>query len=307
MFLKNISVLFKIGKWLISIASLAFIFVKLKNTSLEEFEFLFNNIFGISKYWMLIVVFVLMLINWFTEALKWKIILKNLQNLSLVQAYKSVFAGVAFGIVTPNRIGELVGRILYIDEDNKISASLLNFICSTFQLLVTFAFGALGLFFFKENWLQKIPFTSLLSITILVILLTVCIIYFLSKIPNLSNRVNEYFQPFRKIEKTQATTIFVLSVLRYIIFTTQYIIVLYMMGIELSVISCLVCISVNFFLITIIPTYALAEIGVRGTVAVSVFSVYGVTALPVATASIIIWIINLAIPAIFGTFILLKD
>jgi hypothetical protein len=91
------------------------------------------------------------------------------------------------------------------------------------------------------------------------------------------------------------------------VFTLQYVLILKLFGIELSVIDSIICIALNFFLITIIPTYALAEIGIRGTVAVTIFSVYGISSLPVLSAALLIWIINLAIPALIGTLILIKE
>ena len=67
---------------------------------------------------------------------------------------------------------------------------------------------------------------------------------------------------------------------------------------EVMPVDMIICIAVNYFLITAIPTYALAEIGVRGSVAAAVFGVYGIEALPVISASLIIWIVNLAIPSL---------
>jgi len=248
-----------------------------------------------------------MTLNWLAEAMKWKYVLNNLQQISIFEAYKSVLAGVAFGIVTPNRIGELIGRLLFIDEDKKISASLLNIVCTTIQLIVTLFFGLLSLIFFKENWLYLIPFSSLLSILFLLLIILFSVFFLLIKIPNINSKIIEYTVVFKNLSLRQTFFILFLSVLRYSIFSLQYFLVLRMLHIELSEFSCFVCIALNFFLITVIPTYALAEIGVRGTVAVAVFSVYGIPALPIASASLIVWIINLAIPALLGATILIRE
>jgi len=59
-----------------------------------------------------------------------------------------------------------------------------------------------------------------------------------------------------------------------------------------------------------IPTIALAEIGIRGSVAVYVFKFYFeyihntevINPLAIIAASSVLWLVNLALPAIVGTF-----
>jgi hypothetical protein len=123
----------------------------------------------------------------------------------------------------------------------------------------------------------------------------------------LQNMIHDILVPFRRLDVKTVTQVSALSVLRYLIFTLQFVLVLQIFNVELSVIEMITCVAVNYFLITAIPTYALAEIGVRGTVATAVFSVYGVDALPVISASLIVWMINLAVPALIGTAILMKE
>jgi len=303
----HLKTIYKLGKWIISIGSVLFIFLKLKNASFTEIDLLMKTISLKSNFSVLTLLLFLMFLNWLIEAAKWKIVLQSLQNISIYTSYKSVLAGVAFGIVTPNRIGELVGRILFIDEEKKISASLLNIICSLLQLLVTLIFGASAILFFKEKWLSQIPLLSLFSIAVLILILIFCLFFLIQKNPFLQQNIKEYLLPFKQININKIATIFGLSIFRYLVFTIQYILILRLFGIELGIANTIVCVALNFFLITIIPSYALAEIGIRGTVAVSIFSVYGIATLPVVSASLFIWIINLAIPALAGTIILIKE
>jgi len=303
----HLKTIYKLGKWTISIGSVLFIFLKLKNASFTEIDLLMKTISLKPNFSVLTLLLILMFLNWLIEAAKWKIVLQNLQNISVYTSYKSVLAGVAFGIVTPNRIGELVGRILFIDEEKKISASLLNIICSLLQLLVTLIFGAIAILFFKENWLSQIPLLSLFSIAVLILILIFCLLFLIQKNPLLKQKITEYLLPFKQINIYKIAIIFGLSIFRYLVFTIQYILILRLFGIELDIVNTIVCVALNFFLITIIPSYALAEIGIRGTVAVSIFSVYGIATLPVVSASLFIWIINLAIPALAGTIILIRE
>ena len=58
----------------------------------------------------------------------------------------------------------------------------------------------------------------------------------------------------------------------------------------------------SFLIVSIIPTIAIAEIGVRGSVAILLFSYFAVNPISVFSATISLWLINLVVPSIIGLF-----
>src|SRR5690606_25820833 len=66
-----------------------------------------------------------------------------------ITALKSVFAGCSITMLTPNRIGEYGGRILYVKEENRISAIPLTILGGISQLIVTLIMGSAGLLYLK--------------------------------------------------------------------------------------------------------------------------------------------------------------
>src|SRR4051812_2206215 len=60
-------------------------------------------------------VFALMLLNWSLEALKWEIIVNQLQTIGFLKSLRAIFAGISVSIFTPNRIGEFGGRIFFLE------------------------------------------------------------------------------------------------------------------------------------------------------------------------------------------------
>ena len=104
-----------------------------------------NNWFS----WKLLLVLALMLLNWGIEARKWQLLMRHLQPFSISTAFKSVLAGSSITVLTPNRIGEYGGRILYVKAENRIKAISLTIVGSISQLLITLLMGCLGLLFFK--------------------------------------------------------------------------------------------------------------------------------------------------------------
>ena len=66
-------------------------------------------------------VFLLMLLNWLIETWKWKLAIRKVQQVSLLKAFKAVLSGVSFSTTTPNRVGEYAGRVLFLDDGNRIT------------------------------------------------------------------------------------------------------------------------------------------------------------------------------------------
>jgi len=95
--------------------------------------------------WNLAAVILLMIINWSLEAIKWKLSIRKIQQVSFGKALKAIFSGVSFSVSTPNRIGEYFGRILYMNEGNRLKTISLTIVSNISQLIVTLFAGALGL------------------------------------------------------------------------------------------------------------------------------------------------------------------
>ena len=64
-------------------------------------------------------------------------------------------------------------------------------------------------------------------------------------------------------------------------------------------------VAIVFLIITIVPTIALTELAIRGSVAVAVIGLFGGNSLHILEASFLLWLINLVLPAIAGSFTLL--
>jgi len=299
--------IYKLIKWIISLAALLFIFQKIKHASSSEINYLLVVTIKLENLKYFFAVFVLMFLNWFLESLKWKIIVSKLQKISIKEAIKGVLTGLSFGIVTPNRVGEVFGRILLIDDDKKLNAGILNFIGSAMQMSITLGFGLLSLLFYKENYFANVDSSKLLIPIILMGLAGIVVLFFCFSNIFVRQKLVLILNSIKEVSIAQLAKIFSLSILRYLVFSFQFLLILSVFNVQLSMLNSLVCIALNFLLVTIIPSYALAEIGIRGTVAVAVFSVYGVAALPVLCASFILWLINLAIPALLGSIVLLRE
>jgi uncharacterized membrane protein YbhN (UPF0104 family) len=268
------------------------------------------------KFW---VVIFLALVNWGLEARKWQVLVKPLQKISFWRAYKSVLSGVALSLNTPNRMGEYGGRILYVKEGSRLKAISLSIAGSISQLIITLILGCGGLIyllFFQTThtgplmglsvfWIQ-----TLLLITSIITLLLVLFFFRLSwltklieKIPA-SKKFIEYIYVLEEFTAKLLLSLLSLSFFRYIVFVLQYILLLQVLHVEIFWIDAFWIISILFLVLAIVPSFAIADLGIRGKFSTELLSVYSINTLGILGTTFGIWFINLFIPALAGSVLI---
>jgi uncharacterized membrane protein YbhN (UPF0104 family) len=298
-FYKVISLLIKS---IILILSFYYIWQKIKDA---EKGIDFSEFSSSSNLTILFTVFILMFVNWSLEAVKWKILIKPLEEISFSKALKSVFAGVTTSIFTPNRIGEFAGRIFFLERADKIKAVLKSFVGSVMQLSITVYAGLIAIFVYIEiGFNTNVKFLNLGVLQIIGILIVVNLIvpFVMYRCRNrFSIKVQGYLQAFFEIKKKDFFIALGLSLVRYLVFSFQYYLILRVFHINIGYNVAMMLIAITFFVSSVIPTFALAEIAVRGAVAVYFFGFVGADDKAVVAASFTIWLINLALPALIGS------
>ncbi|HWB92609.1 MAG TPA: lysylphosphatidylglycerol synthase domain-containing protein, partial [Puia sp.] len=135
--------------------------------------------------WKLWLVLALMPVNWGIEARKWQLALRPVGGIAYPDAFKAVFTGAAVASFTPNRMGEYLGRILYIKGGHRTQAIALTIACSIAQLMITLIVGLAGILYISSAPHLAVPgqehlrlaLNILLSI-VLVLLISLTFIYF---------------------------------------------------------------------------------------------------------------------------------
>ena len=267
------------------------------------------------KFW-LVILFVF--VNWGLEARKWQLLLKALQPVSFITAFKSVLCGVTFSLNTPNRMGEFAGRILFVEDGKRIKAITLSIAGSMAQLIITMLMGCLGLIYLLFNsdtstplpgitsfWLQLFLYGSILATLVFILFFFRLgwLIRLIEKLPY-SDRILKYLNVLETFDAKILLRLLSISFFRYIVFVLQYIFMLQLLQVEQNVWTGLWIITVMFWILTIIPSFAIAELGIRGTVAKALFS-YSTNTLGILTATFGIWFVNLFIPALIGSLLIL--
>lgn len=301
----------------LTIVGLAFWFIysKVSNQkNLLEFKLLIKSIEPTVMYWTLSVVVVMMLLNWFFEILKWKYLVQEIQKITIWKATKSVFCGLTWAIFTPNRIGEYGGRIMLLQPQNRARGAVLMGVGLFAQLVLTSVFGALGIAWFVSTFLET-PSAVKFGIWILALIygLAFVLLYFnVQWIDYLVNKVRflKKIQPFfdvlRHVSTSQLSNVLILSLIRFVIFTSQYVILMNIFLPEMSLLPMILMIFILFFVQSALPTLDIFDFSVRSFVASNLYAY--ITTQDIAVMAIVsfIWFVNLILPAIIGAVFVLN-
>ena len=190
------------------------------------------------------------------------------------------------------------------------------------QFLVTLLAGSGGLIFllniqeratllFEERsyliWIQVLLYI------VSVVLFFGVLIYFrlgwlmkiLDKLPPLS-KFAKHIAVLEELNFMILLRVLNLSITRYFIFVSQYILMIKLLQVDVTVWQAFWLITVVFLVMALVPTIALAEIGIRGKVSVQIFGLFSANNIGIVAASVGIWAINLVIPALIGSLLILK-
>ena len=297
-------------KLIIVIASWVFVFFKIKNSSdLPELLKLFSEL-DFKQISAFIFLLFLMLANWFLESEKWRFIISKIEKLSSKTALIYVWIGVSVGTITPNRIGEFVGRVMFLKPENRKKATSLTLISDLSQLLITIFFGSISIILLLPYFDKSSEFSFNKNIIYLFIglslILSFAVFFSINKIIKyLKNRnfKSNWFSKFYdlpNISFSDKTVLFSLSLLRFLVFSFQYFLIFRIFSVEICLYHCFIASSAMFFASHLLPNIAIAEAGLRISFAILFFGIFTDKVSIISISSLLIYIINIIIPIAIG-------
>ena len=223
-------------------------------------------------------------------------------------------------MLTPNRIGEYGGRILFLKEANRIKAISLNITSSISQLLVTMVMGCGGLLYLRffsqtsgnalsvlpDFWGNVLIYFSITG-TVLLFLFYIrlaWLVRLIEMVPAFTKAV-KHITVLDEFSARQLLTILLLSLLRYLVFVLQYILLLYLLQVNIDTVQCFWLITIFYLLMAVAPTIGFLELPLRAKASMELMKLYSTNTLGIETAALAIWLINLVIPALIGSILIL--
>ena len=265
---------------------------------------------NIDDWGLLAIVFVLLPVNYMLESGKWYILVNSFEKHSFNSAFKGILTGTTAGIITPARIGDYVGKMIYIQAKNNFKAIWANFVSGIALNIVVIVFGLFGLVVLL--WFQfDVPgfLRGVLIVFFIVVALLLILLYYnlswLTKLKKILpghpyfKKISQSLHVIHGFNTGHLNKVLLLSIARFLIFLIQYVLILRFWGVEI-VWQIPFSISIIYLIQTLIPIPPLMSLLLRGEIALIFLGLFTDNNMIIVSAAFSLWIINLLIPALTG-------
>ena len=303
---KSNQLLWLVLKLLTVILCCYFIFTNIAfNEELKFIDFYTKMIsFGVFSSKHIIFMLFFTIINHFLEIKKWKTLTKSVKKNSWFEATEQSLASLTFSIITPNRIGEYGAKVLYYPNNKRKQILLLNFAGNFYQLAITIILGMISLVYLCKYASFSIV-SSQISIIIIIALPVVAAIFYSLK--EKYSTINDWFSKIIELLSVKNNKIVILiSLLRYLVFSHQFYFLIQCFKLNISYLEAMTAISSVYLIASFIPILSLFDVALKGSVAIIVFSIFGIDSIQILSITTLMWLLNFAFPAIVGSYFIFQ-
>ena len=270
--------------------------------------------------WLFLAAAILLIpFNWATETLKWhQFVARHEPGFTFWRAYQAVLAGVAFSLFLPNRVGEYGGRIFFVHRRNQWKAIIANLVGNFSQMIFLLLVGPLGAAWFMQHFLKVEPLVvNAVVLGSVGMALALGFAYFnidalvplIRRVPfiHLLDRFKKDLKVLREFTRRELTEILGWSIVRSMIYSTQYLLLLYFFGIKTGLVGGFAGIFALFFIQMSVPLPPITGLLARGNVALQIWGFFGANEVSILASTLSLWVLNLIFPSFFGAIFLLRS
>jgi len=99
---------------------------------------------------LLIIAFLLVVVNLGLEFIKWNLVVKPIVTISRAKLFQSLLSGISTGMITPNRVGNFIGRVLFFKPRHRAILIMGTIYGNLSQFLATIIPGLIVFLFFGK-------------------------------------------------------------------------------------------------------------------------------------------------------------
>jgi hypothetical protein len=217
----------------------------------------------------------------------------------------------SIGFATPARIGEFAGRVMFLHKGERIDGIYLSAIGGLAQSIVTFLTALFMLRFYggpANTFFSSFSYVAFAALAFAMLAVYISFEQIMVWLKKSKFHISKYVIEVRKTpHRNDKWLVFLTSGLRYGVYVLQYYLLLRFIGIDTDVFQMIAAISLILFLQSVSPLIPLTDMTVRGGIALLVFADYSTyMTIGIFMVPVMLWAINLLIPAIIGYFYILK-
>jgi len=303
-------------KLIITLLAFGFIVWKLKQfDNLPEAWELFTHQLRNSPLVWVFAALLGMPLNFFFEIIKWNLLIRKSHPLTFRLASRAVFSGLTMAMLTPNRIGEIFSRVFVLPKEKRIEGIGYSGVNSLAQMVIVQLFGLIGMGIlllqlpYEDNLAHPVTYW-IISVSIVISILLVLIfmnlnwIILIIQFIRLDKKFPGLSQAFQSLNSHDKWLALGLSAAKYITFNLQFYFLIRYFGVDVTVGIGLPAIMTIFLLLNFFPVIAIGEAGIRGSVTLLILGLFSDADLGILVSSLVLWILNVALPALAGSFLL---
>lgn len=285
--------------------SSTYIYIKISEQTTPELISYFEQLRLTNRISLLVLLSFLglSLANWFLEILKWKTVVSYFKNIAINTAMKQSLYALTVSMATPNRLGDYGAKALFYDQKDRKKVLFLNLYSNSIQMMVTLIFGIIGIFYIVERFELTLSYIKLATgICIILILLIFGYRYKERHLIINGLTISKVFNKIVSFPRVLKYKTIVFSFSRYLIFSFLFYRLLIFYGASIAFFDAVPLIFAMYLLVSIVPSFILFDVIVRGGTAIWLFSFMEIHEVIVICTVLTMWILNFVIPSIVGAY-----
>ena len=252
--------------------------------------------------------FFLTIFNWVLEILKWKTLVATIEQISFKNALEQSLGSLTASLFTPNRIGEYGAKAIYYNSGQRKKIVLLNLLSNIMQMGTTTLFGIVGLLLLNSKYDLPVDYykvTRFLVVLVIILIFTaIGVKQDRFKIKGFS--IERILKFFKNVGIKTKVTAALLSVLKYLVFSFQFYVLLRLFGVHVSYFNAMIVITSMYLLASVIPSVFIFDVVIKSSIAVYLFSIVGVNDFTTLSVVTLMWLLNFVLPSLFGSYYVLN-
>jgi Lysylphosphatidylglycerol synthase TM region len=288
---------------------------------------------------------ILLFVNMLLEVVKWQLLTSNVIPVTFQKVAGSYLTGMAVSVLTPGRVGEYPARVLYLYDGGAsgtkrtrqavalATVAVYAAITQVLAVVLFSIFGAVvcyqliarnckfvatsvssGCTVYFVNMRHNVGEVAFWGIGIsFVILFLATILLFKNRLKHKKRQplrwqrqLSRYIRMVKRVPFNIFTAALLLSMFRYAVYSAQYLLLFKWLHADVPFWEGFGMLTLFFLVITILPSFFLADLGVRGSVGLWLFKLLTTNTAGIVAATAGVWVMNILFPAVLGSFLMVR-
>ncbi len=253
-------------------------------------------------------------LNFYTQFRRWQLMVRHLHpNVKTGAILRSLLSGITLGFITPGRFGEM-GRAVFIPQSNWLALIGLTLVEKWYALLVVYLFGLLGLIPFLQSLLRPVVWVPALGTGLILVLCGIALVlhpsflaYVLKRFDHARRRkrLHQVLYGISQLTPRLSLSLLVLTIVQVVTYLSQFYLIVKAFT-ALPLLSGFAAISSIMWSKTLLPI-SLGDLGIRETASVYFLGKIGVADAIALDSALLLFTINVLVPAVIGFVALLQN